>query len=48
MPAFRLSDGPADHHLWRRLLTEHDRTGFWPLLLAAGNDDAPWVTGDAS
>jgi hypothetical protein len=43
-PAYWLSDGPADHALWTRLLADHGRSGYWPLLLSAGDDeDYPWT-----
>lgn len=43
-PAFWLGDEPADHTLWARLLADHERSGYWPLLL--GPDDGPWLTGE--
>lgn len=33
---FWLSDGPADPDLYRRLLSEHPKTGLWPVLTEAG------------
>ncbi|MEU2036261.1 DUF4253 domain-containing protein [Nocardia amamiensis] len=47
-PAFWLSDGPADFFLWKRLLAEHEQTGFWPLLLGVDEEGGPWATGEVS
>ncbi|MFI6368844.1 DUF4253 domain-containing protein [Nocardia sp. NPDC050630] len=47
-PAFWLSDGPADYFLWKRLLAEHEQTGFWPLLLGLDGEGDPWATGEVS
>jgi hypothetical protein len=45
--SFWLSDGPAEPGLWSRLRAEHGRSGFWPLLLGAADDDGrPWETGE--
>lgn len=40
-PALWQSDGPADHTLWARLLADHGRSGYWPLLLSR-----PWTDAD--
>ncbi|MFC5291253.1 DUF4253 domain-containing protein [Actinokineospora guangxiensis] len=49
-PAFWLSDGPAPAGLWAALRAEHGRTGLWPLLLDALDDDdedyRPWGNGE--
>ncbi len=49
-PAFWLSDGPAPAGLWARLRAEHGRSGLWPLLLDALDDDdedyRPWANGE--
>ncbi|MFI9815162.1 DUF4253 domain-containing protein [Saccharothrix variisporea] len=49
-PALWLSDGPAPEGLWTRLRAEHARSGLWPLLLDALDDDAedyrPWASGE--
>ncbi|MFF5126082.1 DUF4253 domain-containing protein [Streptomyces syringium] len=45
-----LSEEPASADLWTRLLTEHRRTGLWPLLLDSsdpyGSEFRPWATGE--
>ncbi|WP_245930965.1 DUF4253 domain-containing protein [Actinokineospora auranticolor] len=49
-PAFWFSDGSAPEGLWARLRAEHARSGLWPLLLDALDDDAaeyrPWGSGE--
>ncbi|WNV85915.1 DUF4253 domain-containing protein [Umezawaea sp. Da 62-37] len=49
-PAFWLSDKPAPEGLWARLHAEHARSGLWPLLLDALDDDdeeyRPWGNGE--
>jgi hypothetical protein len=49
-PAFWLSDQPAPAGLWARLRAEHARSGLWPLLLDALDDDEeeyrPWGNGE--
>ncbi len=46
-PAFWLSDDPAEHTLWARLLADHPRSGYWPLLLGPDDDEGrPWTAGD--
>ncbi|MEJ2856879.1 MULTISPECIES: DUF4253 domain-containing protein [unclassified Saccharothrix] len=49
-PALWLSDGPAPEGLWARLRAEHARSGLWPLLLDALDDQAedyrPWGSGE--
>ncbi|PRY44488.1 DUF4253 domain-containing protein [Umezawaea tangerina] len=49
-PAFWLSDKPAPEGLWARLRAEHARSGLWPLLLDALDDDdeeyRPWGNGE--
>lgn len=46
--AYWLSDGPAEHTLWARLLADHERSGYWPLLLGPADDEGrPWTAGDA-
>ncbi|MEU4448373.1 DUF4253 domain-containing protein [Actinosynnema sp. NPDC050801] len=49
-PAFWLGDGPAAAGLWARLRAEHERSGLWPLLLDAADDEdpqyRPWGNGD--
>ncbi|WP_447007213.1 DUF4253 domain-containing protein [Saccharothrix isguenensis] len=48
-PAFWLSDRPAPPGLWARLRAEHGRSGLWPLLLRALDDDEdfrPWGNGE--
>ncbi|WP_285508101.1 DUF4253 domain-containing protein [Actinokineospora sp. NBRC 105648] len=49
-PAFWLSDQPAAAGLWARLRAEHTRSGLWPLLLDALDDEdpeyRPWGNGE--
>lgn len=49
-PAFWLSDQPAPAGLWARLRAEHARSGLWPLLLDALDDEdpeyRPWANGE--
>ncbi len=49
-PAFWLSDKPAPEGLWARLRAEHARSGLWPLLLDALDDEEdeyrPWANGE--
>ncbi|HEX6340755.1 DUF4253 domain-containing protein [Umezawaea sp.] len=49
-PAFWLSDKPAPEGLWARLRAEHARSGLWPLLLDALDDEdddyRPWGNGE--
>ncbi|MEU4806198.1 DUF4253 domain-containing protein [Actinosynnema sp. NPDC023587] len=49
-PAFWLGDGPAPEGLWARLRAEHARSGLWPLLLDALDDEdaayRPWGSGE--
>ncbi|CCH32081.1 DUF4253 domain-containing protein [Actinosynnema sp. NPDC047251] len=51
-PGFWLSDGPAPAGLWARLRAEHDRSGLWPLLLDALDDEdadyRPWGNGEVT
>ncbi|MEU5695840.1 DUF4253 domain-containing protein [Actinosynnema sp. NPDC020468] len=51
-PALWLSDRPAPAGLWARLRAEHARTGLWPLLLDALDDDEedyrPWANGEVA
>jgi hypothetical protein len=42
-PTFWLSDEPADHAVWARMLADHDRSGYWPLLLGPDDDGRPWT-----
>ncbi|WP_199443750.1 DUF4253 domain-containing protein [Umezawaea beigongshangensis] len=48
--AFWLSDEPAPAGLWARLRAEHARSGLWPLLLDALDDEdeeyRPWGNGE--
>ncbi|HWO64113.1 MAG TPA: DUF4253 domain-containing protein [Umezawaea sp.] len=49
-PAFWLSDKPAPEGLWARLRADHARSGLWPLLLDALDDEdddyRPWGNGE--
>ncbi|MEO6088527.1 MAG: DUF4253 domain-containing protein [Umezawaea sp.] len=49
-PAFWLSDQPAPAGLWARLRAEHAKSGLWPLLLDALDDEdveyRPWANGE--
>ncbi|GAB3007223.1 DUF4253 domain-containing protein [Saccharothrix stipae] len=49
-PAFWLGDGPAPEGLWARLRAGHTRSGLWPLLLDAADDEdpeyRPWGNGE--
>lgn len=49
-PAFWLSDQPAPEGLWARLRAEHAKSGLWPLLLDALDDEdveyRPWANGE--
>ncbi|CAL9492688.1 hypothetical protein SUDANB95_03250 [Actinosynnema sp. ALI-1.44] len=51
-PAFWLSDAPAPEGLWSRLRAEHARSGLWPLLLDALDDNdpeyRPWGSGEVT
>ncbi|MEV0674942.1 DUF4253 domain-containing protein [Actinosynnema sp. NPDC050436] len=50
--AFWLGDGPVPEGLWARLRAEHARSGLWPLLLDALDDEEPdyrpWGNGEVA
>ncbi|MBB4966445.1 DUF4253 domain-containing protein [Saccharothrix violaceirubra] len=51
-PALWLGDGPVPAGLWATLRTEHPKSGLWPLLLDALDDDhdeyRPWANGEVA
>jgi Domain of unknown function (DUF4253) len=50
-PVLWLSDAPATLDLWARAYAERERSGLWPLLLAAlpsGREFRPWGSGELS
>ncbi|GAA3459326.1 MULTISPECIES: DUF4253 domain-containing protein [Saccharothrix] len=51
-PAFWLSDGPAPAGRWAALRAQHARSGLWPLLLDALDDEddeyRPWGNGEVA
>ncbi|GAA2985830.1 DUF4253 domain-containing protein [Actinokineospora diospyrosa] len=51
-PALWMSDEPAPAGLWARLRAEHARSGLWPVLLDALDDEAeeyrPWASGEVA